>query len=294
MILALDIGNTNVVLGCIADGEILFTERMATDSGKTELDYAISLKMVLELREIKVSEITGAIIGSVVPPVTSLMREAIRKVTGQEALVVNVDMNIGLEVLMDNPSSVGTDLIVGAVAGINRYPVPLILIDMGTATTICVVNENKQYIGGMILPGIGVSMNSLTSRTAQLPRISLDPPKRLIGKNTVECMQSGALYGNASCIDGMVDRIQEELGQEATIVATGGLAKRIIPLCLLPVSCGPPKRAGRAFFHYRAAIRASAARRVWRRKMAVRVRLTTSAMGKLSQTSSSRPLRESR
>ena len=169
MILALDIGNTNVVLGCIADGEILFTERMATDSGKTELDYAISLKMVLELREIKVSEITGAIIGSVVPPVTSLMREAIRKVTGQEALVVNVDMNIGLEVLMDNPSSVGTDLIVGAVAGINRYPVPLILIDMGTATTICVVNENKQYIGGMILPGIGVSMNSLTSRTAQLP-----------------------------------------------------------------------------------------------------------------------------
>ena len=231
MILALDIGNTNVVLGCIADGEILFTERMATDSGKTELDYAISLKMVLELREIKVSEITGAIIGSVVPPVTSLMREAIRKVTGQEALVVNVDMNIGLEVLMDNPSSVGTDLIVGAVAGIYRYPVPLILIDMGTATTICVVNENKQYIGGMILPGIGVSMNSLTSRTAQLPRISLDPPKRLIGKNTVECMQSGALYGNASCIDGMVDRIQEELGQEATIVATGGLAKRIIPLC---------------------------------------------------------------
>ena len=225
MILALDIGNTNVVLGCIADGEILFTERMATDSGKTELDYAISLKMVLELREIKVSEITGAIIGSVVPPVTSLMREAIRKVTGQEALVVNVDMNIGLEVLMDNPSSVGTDLIVGAVAGINRYPVPLILIDMGTATTICVVNENKQYIGGMILPGIGVSMNSLTSRTAQLPRISLDPPKRLIGKNTVECMQSGALYGNASCIDGMVDRIEEELGQKATVVATGGLAR---------------------------------------------------------------------
>ena len=112
----IDIGNTNVVPGCIADGKILSTERMATDSGKTELDYAISLKMVLELREIKVSEITGAIIGSVVPPVTSPMREAIRKVTGQEALVVNVDMNIGPEVLMDNPSSVGTDLIVGAVA----------------------------------------------------------------------------------------------------------------------------------------------------------------------------------
>ena len=166
------------------------------------LSISIKIYFIISRKTVNIS-IAAAIIGSVVPPVTSLMREAIRKVTGQEALVVNVDMNIGLEVLMDNPSSVGTDLIVGAVAGINRYPVPLILIDMGTATT----------------------------RTAQLPRISLDPPKRLIGKNTVECMQSGALYGNASCIDGMVDRIQEELGQEATIVATGGLAKRIIPLC---------------------------------------------------------------
>lgn len=231
MILALDIGNTNVVLGCIADGEILFTERMATDSGKTELDYAISLKMVLELREIKVSEITGAIIGSVVPPVTSLMREAIRKVTGQEALVVNVDMNIGLEVLMDNPSSVGTDLIVGAVAGINRYPVPLILIDMGTATTICVVNENKQYIGGMILPGVRVSLDALTARASQLSGISIDAPKHVIGKNTVECMKSGVLYSSAAALDGIIERVEEELGEKTTVIATGGLAKKIISHC---------------------------------------------------------------
>lgn len=231
MILALDIGNTNVVLGCIEDGKILFTERMATDRGKTELDYAISLKMVLELRGIKTSEITGAIIGSVVPPVTSLMREAIRKVTGQEAMNVNVGMDIGLEIQMDAPGSVGADRIVNAVAGIARYPVPLILIDMGTATTLCVVNEKKQYIGGMILPGIGISMNALTSRTAQLPSISLDQPKHLIGKNTVECMQSGILYGNAACLDGMIDRIEEEIGQKATVVATGGLARKIIPLC---------------------------------------------------------------
>lgn len=231
MILALDIGNTNVVLGCIADGKILFTERMATDSGKTELDYAISLKMVLELREIKVSEITGAIIGSVVPPVTSLMREAIRKVTGQEALVVNVDMNIGLEVLMDNPSSVGTDLIVGAVAGINRYPVPLILIDMGTATTICVVNENKQYIGGMILPGVRVSLDALTARASQLSGISIDAPKHVIGKNTVECMKSGVLYSSAAALDGIIDRVEEELGEKTTVIATGGLAKKIVSHC---------------------------------------------------------------
>ena len=231
MILALDIGNTNVVLGCIADGKILFTERMATDSGKTELDYAISLKMVLELREIKVSEITGAIIGSVVPPVTSLMREAIRKVTGQEALVVNVDMNIGLEVLMDNPSSVGTDLIVGAVAGINRYPVPLILIDMGTATTICVVNENKQYIGGMILPGVAVSHDALASRTAQLPKVAFELPKHTIGTNSVDCLKSGLLYGNAGALDGLIDRINVELNTPCTVVATGGLSSVIAPLC---------------------------------------------------------------
>ena len=232
MILALDIGNTNVVLGCIADGKILFTERMATDSGKTELDYAISLKMVLELREIKVSEITGAIIGSVVPPVTSLMREAIRKVTGQEALVVNVDMNIGLEVLMDNPSSVGTDLIVGAVAGINRYPVPLILIDMGTATTIGVISEGRTYEGGMLLPGVNVSLEALSRRAAQLPAISLQHPKVLIGKTTEDCMRSGIVYGTAGMLDGVIDRIREQFsGRTLSVVATGGNAPVIVKYC---------------------------------------------------------------
>lgn len=141
------------------------------------LSISIKIYFIISRKTVNIS-IAAAIIGSVVPPVTSLMREAIRKVTGQEALVVNVDMNIGLEVLMDNPSSVGTDLIVGAVAGINRYPVPLILIDMGTATTICVVNENKQYIGGMILPGIGVSMNSLTRRTGEADHSAVPSPHR--------------------------------------------------------------------------------------------------------------------
>ncbi len=141
------------------------------------LSISIKIYFIISRKTVNIS-IAAAIIGSVVPPVTSLMREAIRKVTGQEALVVNVDMNIGLEGLMDNPSSVGTDLIVGAVAGINRYPVPLILIDMGTVTTICVVNENKQYIGGMILPGIGVSMNSLTSRAGEADHSAVPSPHR--------------------------------------------------------------------------------------------------------------------
>lgn len=231
MILAIDIGNTNIVLGCMAGKKILFTERLSTDHAKTDLEHAISIKNVLELHQIDPREIEGAIIGSVVPPITSLIQKALYKITGCTAMIVGPGLKTGLNILMDNPAQVGSDLIVGAVAGIAEYPLPLTIIDMGTATTICVIDGNKNYIGGMILPGLRVSLDSLTSRTSQLPRISLDPPKRLIGKNTIECMKSGILYGNASCIDGMIDRIEEDLGQETTVVATGGLAGTIIPLC---------------------------------------------------------------
>ena len=134
--------------------------------------------------------------------------------------------------MMDNPASVGSDLIVDAVAAINEYPVPLIFVDMGTATTISVIDEDKRYRGGMILPGIRVSMDSLTSRTAQLPHISIEPPKKLIGRNTIDCMKSGMIYGNASCIDGMIRKIKKELDREdVTVIATGGLSKVIIPYC---------------------------------------------------------------
>lgn len=231
MILAIDIGNTNIVLGCIQDGKILFTERLSTDHAKTDLEHAISIKIVLELHNINPRDVKGAIIGSVVPPITTLIKEALYKITGCNAMIVGPGVKTGLNILMDNPAQVGSDLIVGAVAGIAEYSLPLILVDMGTATTICVIDEHKNYIGGMILPGLRVSLDSLTSRTSQLPRISLEPPKRLIGKNTIECMKSGILYGNASCIDGMIDRIEQDLGQKATIVATGGLAEKIVPLC---------------------------------------------------------------
>ena len=193
--------------------------------------YAISVKTVLELHNIKPSCISGAIIASVVPPITSLISSAVKKITGCTAMVVGPGIRTGLNILMDNPASVGADLIVGAVAAIAEYPCPLIIIDMGTATTFAVVDEKKNYIGGMILPGIRVSLDSLTSRTSQLPRISLDPPKRLIGRNTIDSMKSGILYGNASCIDGMTERIMDELGMRATVIATGGLAETITPLC---------------------------------------------------------------
>ena len=231
MILAIDIGNTNIVLGCIDNRNILFTERISTDQQKTDLEHAISVKTVLELHNIKPSCISGAIIASVVPPITYLISSAVKKITGCTAMVVGPGIRTGLNILMDNPASVGADLIVGAVAAIAEYPCPLIIIDMGTATTFAVVDEKKNYIGGMILPGIRVSLDSLTSRTSQLPRISLDPPKRLIGRNTIDSMKSGILYGNASCIDGMTERIMDELGMRTTVIATGGLAETITPLC---------------------------------------------------------------
>lgn len=235
MILAIDIGNTNIVLGCIRNREILFTERLSTDHSKTDLEHAISIKNVLEMHNLNPKDIEGAVIGSVVPPITSLIRQALYKITGCQAMIVGPGLKTGLKILMDNPAQVGSDLIVGAVAGIAEYPLPLVLVDMGTATTICVIDDKKNYIGGMILPGLRVSLDSLTSRTSQLPKISLDPPKRLIGKNTIECMKSGILYGNASCIDGMVERIEKELGQPVTVVATGGLAGSIAPLCKHPI-----------------------------------------------------------
>ena len=231
MILAIDIGNTNIVIGCCADGQVIFRERVSTNPTATVLEYAAMLKMAFDMNRADITAVDGAILSSVVPAVTLTMRDAVHKYLHLTPLVVGPGIKTGLRIHIDNPAQLGSDLVVDAVAGIHHYPLPQIIIDMGTATTVSVLDAEGGYRGGMILPGIGVSMNSLTSRTAQLPRISLDPPKRLIGKNTVECMQSGALYGNASCIDGMVDRIQEELGQEATIVATGGLAKRIIPLC---------------------------------------------------------------
>ena len=231
MILAVDIGNTNIVIGCIRGEEILFTERLSTDTTRTTLEYAISFKNVLEMYQLDAKYIEGAIISSVVPPITNAIRDAIKKIADAEVLIVGPGVKTGLNILMDNPKTLGSDLVVNAVAGITEYPVPLILIDMGTATTISVIDRQKNYIGGMILPGIRVSTDSLTSRTSQLPRISVEEPKRLIGTNTVDCMKSGLIYGNASCMDGMIERINEELGEKATVVATGGLARRIVPHC---------------------------------------------------------------
>ncbi|MDO5423938.1 MAG: type III pantothenate kinase [Eubacteriales bacterium] len=231
MILAIDIGNTNIVIGCIENQKILFVERLSTNSTQTVLEYAISFKNVLELYQISPDQISGSIISSVVPPVTNIVKDAVVKITHQDVMIVGPGVKNGLNILMDNPAQLGSDLVVNAVAAIAEYPAPLIIFDLGTATTISVIDKKKNYIGGMIMPGLRTSLDSLVSRTSQLPRISLDPPKKVIGTNTIDCMKSGVLHGNAACMDGMIERIELELGEKATVLATGGLAKIVVPNC---------------------------------------------------------------
>ncbi len=231
MILAVDIGNTNIVLGCIEDDRILFEARMATDLIKTSDQYCAELKSILGLFDAEIARIEGSIVSSVVPPVLNSFRTAIRKLTGRDCLVVGPGIRTGLNIRMDNPAEVGSDLIVAAVAGIARYGMPLLLVDMGTATTITAVDRSGAFVGGCICPGVKISMEALTGRTAQLPGIALDEPKRAIGKNTHDCMQSGIMFGAAAMLDGLLDRMERELGGEVNVVATGGIARFVVPLC---------------------------------------------------------------
>ena len=230
MILAVDIGNTNIVLGCIEDGTILFEARMATDRLKTSDQYCVELKSLLSLYEVSPQSISGSIVSSVVPPVLNSIKTAIYKLTGGDCLVVGPGIKTGMNIRMDNPQEVGSDLIVASVAAIAEYGAPLLLVDMGTATTVTAVDESGAFIGGCICPGVKISMQALTDRTAQLPGISLDEPERAIGKNTRDSMRSGIMFGAAAMIDGLLDRMEAEMGGEVKAIATGGLSKYIIPL----------------------------------------------------------------
>ena len=237
MVFTVDIGNSNIVVGAVNRQGVLFVERMSTDHKKTELEYAILLKSAMEIHGITTNEIKGCIISSVVPPVTSVINRALEKLTGEKALVVGPGIRTGLNIKIDNPAQLGSDLVVDAVAGIAEYPLPLIIIDMGTATTMSAIDAAGNYLGGVIIPGVRVALDSMVSRTAQLPRISFEAPKKAIGKNTIECMKSGSVLGSASMLDGMIDRLEEELSQDATVVATGGIAPFITPHCKHKIVC---------------------------------------------------------
>lgn len=231
MILAIDIGNTNVEIGCIDEKGISFNENVCTDLRKTELEYAITIKSICDIYGILPENIEGTIISSVVPPLTNIMAEAVHKITGKNPMIVGPGIKTGLNILLDNPRDMGADLVADAVAGINEYGFPLIIIDLGTAIAMGVIDKKGNYAGGSVMAGIGASLDSLVNGTAQLPNIGLEAPERTIGKNTVDCMKSGIMYGHAAMIDGMLVRIEKELGYPAKVVATGGMAKTIIPIC---------------------------------------------------------------
>lgn len=231
MILAVDIGNSNIVLGCFENEKILFIERLSTNQNSTVLEYTVLIKNILELNNLSHHSIEGGIISSVVPSVTHTVQEAMVRLTGKHVMIVGPGIKTGLKILLDNPAQLGSDRVADAVAAIHDYPCPLIIVDMGTATTISAIDRDKNFLGGMIYPGLRVSLDSLTMRTSQLPKISLDPPKKVIGSNTVDCMRSGIIHCTAASIDGAIERIEEELGEACTIVSTGGLSKTIIPYC---------------------------------------------------------------
>lgn len=231
MLLAIDIGNTNIVLGGISNKKIHFIARLSTERNLSKDQYTVQIKSILEIYNIDINMIEDCIISSVVPPVLDSVSGAVFSIVGKNPMIVGPGIKTGLNILMDNPAQVGADLIVNAVACINEYKAPLIIIDMGTATTISVIDKNENYIGGCIMPGVKISMNALSNMAAQLPYISLEEPKKTFGKNTIDCMRSGIIFGNASMLDGMIERIEEDLGEKATTIATGGLSGSIVPYC---------------------------------------------------------------
>lgn len=235
MILAVDIGNSNIVLGGIRGEKTMFEARLRTDPTKTSDEYCIDLKMILDVYGFKRGDVEGAIIASVVPQVLNSIKTAIKKLTGKTALVVGPGLKTGLNIRVENPSQTGADLVVGCVAALREHKPPLIVVDMGTATTMAVLDESGAFIGGCICPGVKISLDALTERTALLPGLQLDQPRKAIGRNTIECMRSGIMMGNACMLDGMVQRMEEELGQKASVVMTGGIAKFIAPLCRTPM-----------------------------------------------------------
>ena len=231
MILVVDIGNTNVVIGGVENEQIVFEARLRTDGTKTSDEYCIDLKNVLDIHHVDGGGIEGAIIASVVPQVLNTFQTAIMKLTGKKALVVGPGLKTGLNIAIENPSQTGADLVVGCVAALREHKPPMIVIDMGTATTMVVLDKNGAMIGGSISPGVKLSMDALTGGTALLPGVQLDQPRRAIGRNTTDCMRSGIMMGAACMLDGMVERMEEELGYKTKVIVTGGIARFVIPMC---------------------------------------------------------------
>lgn len=229
MILAIDIGNTNIVLGVMDDESLLFSGRLSTNIYETDEEYAMKLHSFLSIHNLL--NIDGAILSSVVPALVGTVKKAVKIVTGITPLIVGPGIKTGLSIKIDDPAQLGADLVVGAVAAKNKYPLPSIFFDLGTATSAIVLNEKGECIGGMIAAGVKTAINALSSNTSLLPQIEISAPKKAIATNTIDCMKCGAVIGTAVMIDGLIDRFEEELGKKTTVIVTGELGESITENC---------------------------------------------------------------
>ena len=231
MLICIDIGNSNITIGVFEDEALKFTARLATDTRRTSDQYAIEIRDIIEIYGIKSADITHAAISSVVPTVGSAIERAVNRLFGIRSVVLGPGVKTGLNIKIDNPAQLGADLAAGAVGALAKYPTPTIVIDMGTASTISVLGKNGEFLGGVIAAGVKLTMDALASRTAQLPSVSIEAPKKTIGTNTADCIKSGLIMGQSAMIDGLITKIERELGEPATVVATGGLAPDVVKYC---------------------------------------------------------------
>ena len=231
MVLAIDIGNTNIVIGCIDGSEIQYVFRLYTNHSKTADEYAMEIKSILDFHGVDREIIVGSVVSCVVPQLTRVFTNAVKLLTGVDAIVVGAGIKTGMNILIDDPGTLAADMVATAVGALTTYAMPAIIVDMGTATKMLVLDKNGNFIGGAILPGVAISMNALAAGTSLLPRVPLEAPAKSISANTVDCMKSGAIFGAASMVDGMIDRFEEELGEKAQLIATGGLADAVFRYC---------------------------------------------------------------
>ena len=233
VLLAIDIGNSTISVGLFGqEKKLCFLAVLDTDRRKTADQISIDLMNLFTLYRYDIRDVDDAIVCSVVPPLNFMMQKALTRLLGKPPMVVGPGVKTGLNIRLSVQTQVGADIVADAVSALEKFPAPIITIDMGTATTIGVISEGRNYEGGLLLPGVNVSLEALSRRAAQLPDISLQHPKALIGKNTEDCMRSGIVYGTAGMLDGIIDRIREEFpGKEVSVVATGGNAPVIVRYC---------------------------------------------------------------
>jgi type III pantothenate kinase len=227
MILVIDVGNTNMVLGLYENEQLTYHWRLASNRAQTADEYGMQVLALFRHVDIDVRDISGIIISSVVPPLMFVLEQLCSKYLHHQPMIVNSNLQTGLDLQIDQPAELGADRIVNAVAAIEKYGFPVIIVDFGTATTVCYINELGQYMGGAIAPGIGISTEALYQKAAKLPRVELAVPPRPIAQNTIQAMQAGIIYGFAGQVDGIVERMMSVAPTKPKVVATGGLAEMI-------------------------------------------------------------------